>query len=162
MSTVIPFRSEPKSITSLLLKTSAKASSQQSAWKVTKEYSVVSNRAGIRERSVFWVSRGAGRQQRSRAWLVAANGRRVLLDIVQLEAAARLPRPLSRLLLFPVSVYAARAIESRMFLRSSAAHIEKINGHFGLRASRRVAGSGRGSNTFIYLVAIVVGRDMAR
>lgn len=68
---------------------------------------------------------------------------------------------------------ASIAIIPRLCLRGSHDRIQnvftqrgshrRINGHFGLRSSRRVAGSGRGSNVFIYLVAIVVGRDnMAR
>lgn len=47
------------------LETSAKATSQQCAREVTKAFSVVSNRAGIRERSVFWVLRGAGREKQN-------------------------------------------------------------------------------------------------
>lgn len=45
------------------LETSAKATSQHCAREVTKAFSVVSNRVGIRERSVFWASRGAGRKR---------------------------------------------------------------------------------------------------
>lgn len=143
------------------LGTSAKATSQQCAREVTKAFSVVSNRVGIRERSVFWASRGAGREKKDGSWLAMKRGRRALHGEGQWEHATRCPaRWCSAVEYFCPFHTGARSIHA-LFFTESRSH-RKINGHFGMDYVRGEGSPDPGSNAFIYFVCIVVGRDMAR
>lgn len=130
----------------------------QHARLVTKAFSVVSNRFGIRERSAF-LRRGAREGSGAGEWERAAGsggGRHTAVANdgagSRAQFAAAWPPPSA------LSLSRCALPDPRFVFCDKRPHIEKkINGHFGLRATRRVSGCGR-SGTFIYSVGIALGR----
>lgn len=127
------------------LKTAGKATCRESAREVTKAYSVISNRVGIRERSVFWGTEvREGWCASVYDWLVRIVGGYCSVSSNEIGLCGAPPAP-RRTLGFPSrSMRSGRS--NRDFFTQPGSY-RKINGHFVLR---RVAGSGRGGNT-IYL-----------
>lgn len=102
---------------------------------VTKAFSVVSNRFGIRERSSIWGSRGAGGDWSERIGLGGELWRRAPSVFNQCKRAEPRPVRTDRPTNIPLSLFSSATLDLRfVFLWRHDSH-RKINGHFGLRAT---------------------------